>query len=245
MSYFDGFVIAVPTSKKDAFLAHARTIDPIFLEHGALRVVECWGDDVTHGKVTDFYRAVEAKEDETIAFAWIEWPDRETRDKGMAATMATETPDPRMDPATNPMPFDGKRMIYGGFDAIVTRGDHATVPYVQGFMVPVPTAKREAYTKMAAEAWDMFAGYGAHAVLEAWGDDVPHGEVTDFYRGVNATEDESVVFSYMIWPSREVCQDAAQKMQEMEMPEGFEMPFDGMRMVWGGFTPVLVLEPEA
>jgi uncharacterized protein YbaA (DUF1428 family) len=245
MSYFDGFVIAVPTSKKDAFIAHARTIDPIFLEQGALRVVECWGDDVTHGKVTDFYRAVEAKEDETIAFAWIEWPDRATRDKGMAATMPAENMDPRMDPATNPMPFDGKRMIYGGFDAMVSRGDHATFPYVQGFMVPVPTAKREAYAKMAAEAWDMFAGYGALAVLEAWGDDVPHGEVTDFYRGVNATDEESVVFSYMIWPSREVCQEAAQKMQEMEMPEGFEMPFDGMRMVWGGFTPVLVLEPEA
>jgi uncharacterized protein YbaA (DUF1428 family) len=242
VSYFDGFVIAVPTSQKDAFIAHARTIDPIFLEHGALRIVECWGDDVAHGKVTDFYRAVEAREDETIAFAWIEWPDRETRDEGMAATMAAEDIDPRMDPVHNPMPFDGKRMIYGGFDAIVARGDHATVPYVQGFMVPVPTAKRDAYAKMAAEAWDMFAGYGALAVVEAWGDDVPHGDVTDFYRGVNAAEDESVVFSYMIWPSREVCQEAAQKMIEMEMPEGFEMPFDGMRMVWGGFTPVLVLQ---
>jgi uncharacterized protein YbaA (DUF1428 family) len=245
MSYFDGFVIAVPTARKEEFIAHASAIDPIFLEQGALRVVECWGDDVTHGKVTDFYRAVDAKEDETIAFAWIEWPDRETRDKGMVATMPAENPDPRMDPAKNPMPFDGKRMIYGGFDAIVTKGDHSAVPYVQGFMVPVPTAKREEYAKMAAEAWDMFIGYGALAVLEAWGDDVPHGEVTDFYRGVNATEEESVVFSYMIWSSREVCQDAAQKMLEMEMPEGFEMPFDGMRMVWGGFTPVLVLEAEA
>lgn len=242
MSYFDGFVIAVPTAGKEAFIAHARTIDPIFLEQGALRVIECWGDDVAHGKVTDFYRAVGAKEDETIAFAWIEWPDRETRDKGMAATMAAETPDPRMDPAHNPMPFDGKRMIYGGFDPMVIRGDHSKAPYVQGFMVPVPTAKREAYAKMAAEAWDMFADYGALALVEAWGDDVPRGKVTDFYRGVNATDEESVVFSYMIWPSREACQEAAQKMQEMEMPADFEMPFDGMRMVWGGFAPVLVLE---
>lgn len=245
MSYFDGFVIAVPTVRKEEFVAHARTIDPIFLEQGALRVVECWSDDVTHGKVTDFYRAVDAKEDESIAFAWIEWPDRETRDKGMAATMPAENLDPRMDPARNPMPFDGKRMIYGGFDPVVIRGDQAAPPYVQGFMVPVPTAKRDAYAKMAAEAWDMFAGYGALGLVEAWGDDVPHGEVTDFYRGVNATEEESVVFSYMIWPSREICQEAAQKMIEMEMPEDFEMPFDGTRMVWGGFTPVLVLDANS
>ena len=97
---------------------------------------------------------------------------------------------------------------------------------------------------MAAEAWDMFAGYGAQAVLEAWGDDVPHGKVTDFYRGVKATEEESVVFSYMIWPSKEVCQEASRKMQEAEMPEDFEMPFDGMRMVWGGFEPVVVLDAK-
>lgn len=242
MPYFDGFVIPVPASQNEAFAQHARTIDPVFLENGATRVVECWGDDVTHGKVTDFYRAVQATEDETVAFAWIEWPDRETRDRGMAAIMPGDSGDPRMDPEQNPVPFDGKRMIYGGFDAMVLRGDQSSVPYVQGFMVPVPTAKREAYTKMAAEAWDMFADYGALAVLEAWGDDVPHGQVTDFYRGVNATEDESVVFSYMIWPSRQACQEAAQKMQEAEMPEDFEMPFDGMRMVWGGFDPVLVLD---
>ncbi|WP_256377262.1 DUF1428 domain-containing protein [Novosphingobium sp. 9U] len=127
---------------------------------------------------------------------------------------------------------------------MVTKGDHATLPYVQGFMLAVPTAKRDVYAKMAAEAWDMFADYGAQAVLEAWGDDVPHGEVTDFYRGVKATEEESVVFSYMIWPSKEVCQDAARKMQEAEMPADFEMPFDGMRMVWGGFEPVVVLDAQ-
>ena len=216
----------------------------MFIENGATRVVECWGDDVAHGKVTDFYGAVDAREDETVVFAWIEWPDKATRDKGLAATMPSDNPDPRSDPKHNPMPFDGKRMIFGGFDAIVTQGDHSSVPYVQGFMVPVPTAKREAYAKMAADCWSMFGDFGALGVVEAWGDDVPHGEVTDFYRGVNATDEESVVFSYMIWPSREVCQEAAQKMVEMEMPEGFEMPFDGMRMVWGGFTPVLVLEAK-
>jgi len=242
MPYYDAFVIPVPTANKDKFIHHARTIDAIFIENGATRVVECWGDDVAHGKVTDFYRAVGAKEDETVALAWIEWPDRATRDRGIAATMDPDNPDPRADPAQNPMPFDGRRMIFGGFDPLVSRGDHSSLPYVQGFMVPVPTAKREAYAEMAAGAWDMFIGHGALAVLEAWGDDVPHGAVTDFYRGVNAAEDESVVFSYMIWPSKAVCQQAATAMEQMEMPEDFHMPFDGMRMVWGGFEPVVLLE---
>jgi len=241
MPYYDGFVAAVPTANKDKFLDHARTGDPFFIEHGATRVVECWGDHVTHGQVTDFYRAVAAHEDETILFSWVEWPDKATRDKAAAAMFNPENVDPRIDPEKNPMPFDGKRLIYGGFETIVREGDHSSVPYVQGFMVPVPTEKREAYATMAAEAWSMFAGYGAQAVLEAWGDDVPRGEVTDFYRGVNATADESVVFSYMIWPSREVCEKAMQSMMEAEMPGGMEMPFDGKRMVWGGFQPILEL----
>lgn len=241
MTYYDAIVAAVPTANKERFLEHARAADPFFLDHGAMRMVECWGDDVSHGEVTDFYRAVQAKEDESIVFSWIEWPDKATRDKAFALMMGDGDMDPRVDPAQNPMPFDGKRMIFGGFEPMVSSGDHTSIPYVQGFMVPVPTAKRDAYAQMAGDAWDMFAGYGALAVLEAWGEDVPHGDLTDFYRGVNAAENESVVFSYMLWPSREACREAAEKMKEMQMPEGFEMPFDGIRMVWGGFTPILVL----
>lgn len=242
MTYYDGFVAAVPSANKDKFLDHARKMDAAFLKHGAIRAVECWGDDLAHGKVTDFYRAVAATEDESVVFSWIEWPDKVTRDKAFGTMMDPTNPDPAMDPATNSMPFDGQRMIFGGFEPLVTEGDHTAVPYVQGFIVPVPTAKREAYTTMAAEAWGMFESYGALAVLEAWGTDVPRGKLTDFYRGVNATEEESVVFSYMIWPSKEVCQDAAKKMEsEMQMPEGFEMPFDMARMVYAGFEPILVV----
>lgn len=115
MSYIDGFLIAVPTAKKEAFLVHARTGDAVFMEFGALRVVECWADDVPHGQHTDFFRAVQAREDETVVFSWIEWPDKATRDAGMEKMMQ----DPRMDPATNPMPFDGKRMMFGGFVPVV------------------------------------------------------------------------------------------------------------------------------
>jgi uncharacterized protein YbaA (DUF1428 family) len=112
MAYIDGFVIAVPTANKDTFIEHARAFDPVFIEYGATRVVEGWGDDVPDGKQTDFRRAVQGKADETVVFSWIEWPDKATRDAGMKKMME----DPRMDPKTNPMPFDGARMIYGGFE---------------------------------------------------------------------------------------------------------------------------------
>ena len=115
MSYIDGFVLAVPDSNKQAFIDHARSMDALVLELGATRVVECWGEDVPPGKVTDFQRAVNATDDETVVFSWIEWPDKATRDAGMQKMME----DPRMDAANNPMPFDGKRMIFGGFVPVV------------------------------------------------------------------------------------------------------------------------------
>ncbi|WP_439486562.1 DUF1428 domain-containing protein [Blastomonas fulva] len=123
MTYIDGFVIACPTANRDAFIAHACMGDAVFIELGALRVVECWGDDVPDGHTTDFRRAVKAESDESVLFSWIEWPDKATRDAAMArmTEMMTDPAktDPRMDPAKNPMPFDGKRLIFGGFVPVV------------------------------------------------------------------------------------------------------------------------------
>lgn len=119
MTYIDGFVIACPKAKQQEFVKHASTIDAMFLEMGALRVVECWADDVPTGTLTDFRMAVNATEDEDVAFSWIEWPDKTTRDAAMAKLRDPETSDPRMDQSNNPMPFDGKRMIYGGFVPVV------------------------------------------------------------------------------------------------------------------------------
>ncbi|MEI7037648.1 DUF1428 domain-containing protein [Fulvimonas yonginensis] len=116
MSYIDGFVIAVPTANKQQFIDHAATFDAVFVEHGATRVVECWGDDVPDGKLTDFRRAVQAVDGETVVFSWIEWPDKATRDAGMAKVMQ----DPRLDMQASAMPFDGKRMIFGGFAPVVS-----------------------------------------------------------------------------------------------------------------------------
>jgi len=119
MSYIDGFVLAVPTSDRQAFIDHAGRANQVFMEMGALRIRECWGDDVPDGKVTDFRRAVQAQPDETVVFSWIEWPDKATRDAAMARMEGVMETDDRLSPATNPMPFDGKRMIFGGFSPVV------------------------------------------------------------------------------------------------------------------------------
>lgn len=243
MAYIDGFVIAVPTENKQKFVEHANRADGVFMEHGAKRILECWEEDVPPGKVTDFFGAVDAKEGESVAFSWIEWDDKETRDRMYSSMEEISKSDDRFDPEKNPPPFEGKRMIYGGFVPIVEEGEGRQDSYVQGFIVPVRADKREEYRKMAADAWVLFQEYGAHRVVEAWDDDVPEGKWTDFRRAVKATPDEKVVFSFMEWPSRQVCDEAAEKMmkdERMKMPEG-EMPFDPARMVYGGFKPVVQL----
>ncbi|MBB6124980.1 DUF1428 domain-containing protein [Sphingobium subterraneum] len=114
MRYMDGFVVPVPKGKQDDYVALAQRASTIFLEHGALRVVECWGDDIPAGKTNDFRTAVIAEPDEHVVFSWIEWPDKATRDAGMAKVMSDE----RMKP-DGELPFSGARMIYGGFATVV------------------------------------------------------------------------------------------------------------------------------
>jgi len=117
MNYIDGIVAAVPTANREAYRRHAEAAAAVFKEHGAVKVVECWGDDVPDGKLTSFPIAVQRKADETVVFSWLVWPSKAVRDAGMAKVMA----DPRMKPDVNPMPFDGKRLIYGGFEVLFER----------------------------------------------------------------------------------------------------------------------------
>ena len=115
MSYIDGFLIPVPTENKEAYRSHAEKAAVLFKEFGALSVVETWGDDVPEGKLTSMHTAVLRKPNESVVLGWIVWPDKAARDAGMAKIMS----DPRMSDVSNPMPFDGKRMIFGGFEPIL------------------------------------------------------------------------------------------------------------------------------
>src|SRR5258705_376858 len=113
--------------------------------------------------------------------------------------------------------------------------------YVEGFVVAVPAANKETYRKHAADAAPMFKEFGATRVVEAWGDNVPDGKVTDFKGAVKATNDEKIVYSGIEWPSKQVHDAAWPKiMQDERMkPDHTNMPFDGKRMIYGGFTPIL------
>ena len=117
MAYVDGYVLAVPTANKEAYRKLAEKTSIVFKEHGALTVVENWGDEVPAGEITSFPMAVKCKEDETVVFSWITWPSREARNTGMKKAMQ----DPEFQHCMKTMPFDGKRMIFGGFETIVQK----------------------------------------------------------------------------------------------------------------------------
>ncbi|MBP7240905.1 DUF1428 domain-containing protein [Amaricoccus sp.] len=115
MSYVDGFVCAVPLANKEAYRSHAAQAAELFKEFGALQVMEAWADDVPEGEVTSFTMAVKRKDDEAAVFSWVVWPSKEVRNAGWEKMMK----DDRMPQDMSAMPFDGKRIIYGGFSPIV------------------------------------------------------------------------------------------------------------------------------
>src|SRR4051812_15520642 len=236
MTYFEGFIVPVPEANRDAYKKHATEFAPLVQDVGVHRMVESWDSDVPEGKVTDFRKAVDAKPDEKIVFSWFEYPSRAARDAANEKFMS----DPRMQEMGKDMPFDGKRMIMGGFDAIVEEGSAGGGSYTDGFIVPVPEGKRDAYRELASKMSKVFRQHGANRVIEAIADDVNHGEVTDFYRAVKAEDGETVVFSFIEWPDKATRDEAWNKIMSDESlkPDG-EMPLDGKRMFWGGFDKIV------
>lgn len=235
MPYYTGSIAAVPTANRQKYLEHVNAAWPLMSKYGAARMVESWGVDVPRGKVNDLYGAVKAADDETVIFAWIEWPDKQAADAGWEKMQG----DPAMDEMPQ-LPFDGSRMIFGGFDPVFAEGTDRGARYVQGFALAVPEKNRNAYAAMAREAWEeAFRPHGCLGIVEGWGVDVPHGEKTDFYRAARAEAGEVPVFSWTAWPDRATCDAAGKAMEaEMEGKEFPEMPFDGKRMMWGGFDVV-------
>jgi uncharacterized protein YbaA (DUF1428 family) len=235
MTYFEGFVIPVPTENRDSFRDHAAEFVNAARDSGATRQVEGWADEVPHGQVTDFYRAVDAGEGETVVFSWLEYPSKSARDSANEKLRN----DPRMQSLAQSMPFDGQRLIIGGFEAIVEVGS-GPGNYVAGFVAPVPRENKEAYRAMNERHAAIFREYGALRFIQAWGDDVPEGKVTDFRRAVNAEPDETVVFAFIEWPSKQVNDEAWDKiMKDGRMQPSPDSPFDGKRLFWGGFDVIL------
>ena len=235
MAYIEGFVAAVPTANRQEYKEHAAEFAPLFKEFGATRIVENWASDVPDGKVTDFKGSVAAKEGEDVVFSWVEYPSKEVRDSANEKLMS----DPRMEGAK--LPFDGQRMIFGGFAPLLDEKTGGKLGYADGFLVAVPNENKQAYSEMANKAAAVFAEYGATRVVEAWGDDLPDGKVTDYRKAVKAKNGENVVFSWIEWPSKQARDESWPKMMEDERmkPDHANMPFDGQRMIYGGFETIL------
>jgi uncharacterized protein YbaA (DUF1428 family) len=235
MTYVDGFVVAVPTANKQKYIDHAEGALALFKEFGVTRMVEGWGDDVPRGEVNDLWGAVQAKEDETVLFSWVEYPDKATRDAAGAKMMS----DPRM-AEMGEMPFDGSRMIYAGFELLHEEGPGGGCGYIDGIVMPVPEANKDAYRTFCATIDAAFREHGATRVVDTWGDDVRDGKITDFRRAAKVEDGETVVFGWIEWPSKAV-RDAAWErlMNDERMAPGGDRPFDGKRMMFGSFVPVV------
>ncbi len=234
MAYIEGFVAAVPRANKDAYRKHAEQAVPFFKKLGAVRMVESWGDDVPDGKITDFKGAVKAKPDEDIVFSWVEYPDRATRDQANESMRNEAT----MQSMSN-MPFDAKRMIFAGFDPIIDEGKKAKAGYVDGSVIPVPSGKKQAYLESMKQKAKVLKECGATRVVDAWGDDVPEGKITDYKGAVKAENNETVVYSWVEWPSKEIRDAAWDKVMNDPRMQPDQMPFDGKRMIYGGFETLL------
>jgi uncharacterized protein YbaA (DUF1428 family) len=235
MSYIDGFIAAVPRANKDAYRRHAAGAVAMFKEFGATRQVETWGDDVPDGKVTDFKGAVKARPDEVVVFSWLEYPDKATRDKANKQIMN----DPKMKELGAQMPFDGKRMIFGGFQPINDSGQAPRPGYVDGIITAVPAANKAAYREMADKHAAILKEYGATRIVDAWGDDVPEGKVTDYKGAVKAEPGEIIVFSWIEWSTKEARDLGWEKAMIDPRMKEMKMPFDGRRVIYGGFAPLL------
>lgn len=236
MTYVEGFLTPVPTANKDAYKKHAEGAVELFTNLGATRFVEAWGDDVPDGKINDLKKSVELKDDETVLFSWLEYPDKATRDAANEKMMN----DPNSAEMMKDMPFDGSRMIFAGFEPIVDEGSSEGATYLDGYVLPVPKANKDAYRELAQKMSGVFQEFGALRVVEAWGEETPDGSKTDYNRATLKKDDEAVVYSWIEWPDKATRDTGWEKlMKDERMQKQEQPPFDGQRMMWGGFAPIL------
>lgn len=247
MSYAHGFVAAVPQANRDVYRRHAGKVAGVFRENGASQVMECWEEEVPDGEVTSLPMAVRRKEGEAVVFSWYRWPSKEIADAGMKATMADERV--RCEAEQVGKIFDGKRIIYGGFEVVAEKRAGASVEadalYVHGMAAPALASGREAYARCAEEMGAILREKGALEVADCWEDAVPEGEVTSFPKAVLREAGEAVVFSWIVWPSKEAGRNGMGAMREdkrlADLFEEIGRVINLKRLIHGGFTPLVAL----
>lgn len=235
MTYVEGFLVAVPTANKDAYRDHAAAALAMFKDFGVVRMVEAWGDDVPRGKVNDLWGAVQAGADETVVFSWFEYPDKATRDAAGEKMMN----DPRMQPLMTDPPFDGKRMVWGGFESVSDVGRPGGAGYIDGVVLPLRADAHDTYRVFCEKVGPVFLEHGATRVMDAVADDVQDGKVTDFNRAVLREDGEVAAFGWVEWPDKAARDAGWEKVMADPRMGGEDAPFDGKRMIFGGFVPLL------
>lgn len=236
VSYIQGFLLPVPDANKQAYRDMAAAVAPLFAECGALRTVECWGADVPEGKRTDMKRAVQLADGESVVFAWVWWADKAACDAGAARMQADE----RMGTAPDPMPFDGKRMIYGGFEVAHDSGDTGKpIGYVDGIVVQLAPERRDELKPFLERMEGFFTRHGALRVVDGVGDAIPDGKVTDFRRAVDAGPDALIVFGWVEWPDKATRDAGMGAMMSDTTLAANPPPWDGPTGIFGGFVPIL------
>ena len=198
MVYVTALIAPVKKGGETQFVKSVRASGEICIRNGALADVQAWSDDVPVGKVNDLHQAVKREDDEDIVFSYIIWPDKQTCQDGMSALMS----DPIISDPDFAPPMDGKRLIYGSFEPIVSEGNTSGADYIDGFLFVVPAENKTAYQQMAAEAWPFFEKFGAISMYECWGDDVPDGKLTSMPLATHKKPDEVVLFSWIGWPDK-------------------------------------------
>ena len=247
--YVHGFVTAVPTANKAEYIKFCTSTGAALKRLGATEAVECWGVDVPDGKVTSFPLAVKKQADETVVFSWTRWPSQEVAEAAEAKMRAGEIPE--FDFAKNQPPFDGKRLIYGGFEVVIDMGempDPKARCYVTGFVWACPTAIKDKYIEFNTRMGEALMRLGGLKVVECWGVEVPPGKVTSFPLAVKQKPNEAVDFSWVVWPSKAVADAAMANMRAGEGMPDFDPTaasnegdhaFDPSRLIYGGFEMVV------
>lgn len=235
MTCIQGFICAVPTANRAAFIEHARKAAEAFRDHGCLAAVECWGDDVPAGDVISFPAAVMAEADETVVFSWYVWPSKAAHD----AVMRAPPSDARLNPETNPMPFDSKRVIFGAFEPVLELGTYRPGGYVDGFVLALPRARRDEFVGFARVCDPIFMEHGANWIMENWGVEIPEGKLTDFRRAVQAAPDDEIVFSWVQWPDKASRDAGNEKIMNDPRMTKLGIPFGMDRLISGGFRTVV------
>lgn len=233
MTYFQGFIVAVPEGNREAYRQMAEQAVGMFQGYGATRIVECWSDDVAEGKRTDMKRAVKAERGEAIVFSWIEWPDKATCEaagKKMEAEMGER-------PAA--MPFDGARMVWAGFDVVHDTGDAGGFAYVDGMVGRVTSGGADAIAAFEAAAAPIFQDKGATRLVTGFSSDIKSGKTTDFLRAVDAAEGDAISFGWIEWPDKATRDAGMGSMMEDARMASLTPAWDGPTAIFGGFVPIV------